>query len=274
MIRKTLFSALCLAAGLLLATSLVAAQQKAAEPSAAGGEAAALLNKAATFLAGAGQFSVVIRSGYDAVQLSGQKIEYGEVRKVTLRRPDKFRADIERSDGQKGLVIFDGNDFTIFSEKDKVYAKASSPGDLDGAVVHLLRDLGMRLPLAMMYVSKLPQALENRVRSVETVEQVYTMDVPCVHLAARTDEVDFQIWIPSSGDPLPRRIVITYKLDKAQPQFWANFSEWNLSPNPADAVFAFSPPEGARQIPFLAEMKTAGPGPVKTKPAAKKGGKQ
>ncbi|SPF45569.1 conserved exported hypothetical protein [Syntrophobacter sp. SbD1] len=275
MIRKKLFSGLCLVVTLfLLATCPARAQESSAESSNPGEDARALLNRTADFLSKAGQFSVTIRSGYDAVQASGQKIEFGEIRKVTLRRPDRFRSDIERSDGQKGLAIFDGKDIIIYNEKDKVYAKASSPGDLDGAVTYLLKDLGMRLPLAMMFVSRLPLEIENRVRSVETVEQTAIMDVPCVQLAARTDDVDFQIWVPSKGDPLPRRIVITYKHDKGQPQFRANLSDWNLSPNPSDQLFVFSPPEDARQIPFLAQIASSVPEPAKKKLQTKKGGNQ
>jgi len=275
MIRNKLFSGLCLVVSLFLfATWQARAQEKAPESSASAEDATALLNKTADFLSRAGQFSVTIRSGYDAVQKSGQKIEFGDIRKVTLLRPDRFRADIERSDGEKGLVIFDGKDIIIFNEKDKVYAKASRPGDLDGAVTYLLKDLGMRLPLAMMYLSRLPSEMENRVRSVETVEQTAIMDVPCVHLAARTDDVDFQIWVPSKGDPLPRRIVLTYKNEKGQPQFWANLSDWNLSPNPSDSLFIFAAPEDARQIPFLAQLKLSMPEPAKKKPATKKGGKK
>ena len=150
--------------------------------------------------------------------------------------------------------------------------KPPSPGDLDGAVTYLLKDLGMPLPLAMMYLSRLPLEIENRVRSVETVEQTTIMDVPCVQLAARTDDVDFQIWVPSKGDPLPRRIVITYKHEKGQPQFWANLSDWNLSPNPSDQLFTFAPPEDVRQIPFLAQIASSVPEPAKKKPQTKKGG--
>ena len=53
------------------------------------------------YLAQAERFSVTIRDGYDAVQQSGQKIEYGEVRKVTVSRPDRLRFEVERSDGEK-----------------------------------------------------------------------------------------------------------------------------------------------------------------------------
>jgi hypothetical protein len=262
---------------LMWSLSLLPGPAKAAQEQAAGApgganEAMASLSYLADYLSQSPQFSVTIRAGYDVVQESGEKIEFGETRKIVLRRPDRFRSDIERSDGEKGLVLFDGKDVIVFNDKDKVFAKASRPGDLDGAVTYLISDLRMRLPLAMMFLSRLPSEIERRVRSVAMVERSVAMDVPCVHLAARTDDVDFQIWIPSEGDPLPRRIVITYKNDKGQPQFWANFSDWNLTPNPSDSLFAFSPTEGVREIPFLAQMKISKP--EAAKPANKKGGKK
>ena len=45
---------------------------------------------------------MTIRDGYDVVQESGQKIEFGELRNVTVSRPDRLRIEVERSDGQKG----------------------------------------------------------------------------------------------------------------------------------------------------------------------------
>jgi hypothetical protein len=130
----------------------------------------------------------------------------------------------------------------------------------------------MRLPLAMLYVSGLPREIEKRVRSVDMAERPVINNVPCAHLAAVSDDVDFQVWIPSTGDPLPRRIVITYKHEKGQPQFWANLSEWNLSPTPLDSLFSFSPPGDVRQISFLVQLSLSAPGPAKSKPGTKKGG--
>lgn len=248
-----------------------AAQEPAAAASGPQVDAKAVLMRAGEFLAQAKQFSVSIRAGYDVVQQSGQKVEFGESRKLTLVRPDRIRVDVERSDGDKALVLFDGQELTVYSPKDKVFAKAAKPGDLDQAIVFLLKDLQLRLPLAMMFVSKLPMVLERRVLSADTVEQDTIMDVPCTHLAVRAQEVDFQIWIPTQGDPLPRRVVITYKKAEGQPQFWANFSEWNLAPNPPQDFFAFTAPEGVQRIPFLAELQVAKPASVKK---AKKGGKQ
>jgi hypothetical protein len=81
------------------------------------------------------------------------------------------------------------------------------------------------------------------------------MDVPCDHLAVRTSKgVDFQVWVAQGSEPLPRRIVITYQEEPGQPQFWADLSDWNLSPEISDTLFTFTPPAGADRIQFLAEV--------------------
>ena len=51
---------------------------------------------------------------YDVVQDSGQKIEFGERREMTLRRPDRARIDVTRRDGSRRGVLFDGQQLTAF----------------------------------------------------------------------------------------------------------------------------------------------------------------
>jgi hypothetical protein len=70
-------------------------------------------------------------------------------------------------------------------------------------------------------------------------------------VAFRGDTADVQLWIARDGDPLPQRIVITYRLAASQPQFEADFRAWTFDPDVRDAVFTFAPPEGAKQIPIL-----------------------
>jgi hypothetical protein len=269
-LRKILIVVMLVLSAFLCAVPGIVAQEPAAGASGTQPDAKAVLMRAGDFLAQAKQFSVSLRSGYDVVQETGQKIEFNEARKLTLVRPDRLRVDVERSDGDKALVLFDGQEITVFSPKEKVFANVAKAGDVDQAILYLLNNLQLRLPLAMMLVTKLPAELERRVRSVDLVEQDTIMDVPCAHLAVRGDDVDFQIWVPSQGDPLPRRVVITYKKAEGQPQFWANFSEWNLSPNTPDGFFAFSPPDGVNRIPFLAELEVAKPAAKKVKKGGKK----
>ncbi|MHC1741584.1 MAG: DUF2092 domain-containing protein [Syntrophobacteraceae bacterium] len=231
-------------------------------------EAVYLLNTMAEYLAAVQQLQVRITSGYDVVQPSGQKVEFREVRQVTLVRPARMRVDVERDDGSKSLVLFDGSTLSAFDPGRKILATASRPGDIDGALKYFVKDLKMRIPLAMMLTSTFPAELQERVKSKEVVQRVTLFDVPCIQIAARGDHVDLQVWIPEEGAPLPRRVLITYKNEMGQPQFWADFSHWSLAPNPPESTFMLTPPEGTERVPFLAEMVKASGAP------AKKGGRK
>jgi hypothetical protein len=217
-------------------------------------EAMYLLRHMAQYLSEAQQLRVRITSGYDVVQPSGRKIEFREARWVTLVRPSKIRIDVERDDGKKNLVLFDGNDILAYDPGRKIMATTARPGDIDGAMKYFIKDLKMRIPLALLFTANFPAEIEARGMSAEIVQRVTIFDVPCLQVATQADNVDFQVWIPEKGQPLPRRIVITYRNETGQPQYWADFSHWSLAPNPPQSTFAFKPPKGTERVPFLGEI--------------------
>ena len=237
---------------------------RAAEPpptagsAAAGDEAMAIMDRMASFLAKAENFSVKIRTGYDAVQGSGERIEFGERRSVVVARPDRFRVEVERSDGERILLLFDGKEITAFLGEQDVYAQVNHPGSIDDAVVFVVRELQTRVPLSLLLSSHLPAELARRVETAAYVERSQLTAIPTDHIAARTAEVDFQMWIAAEGDPLLYRVVITYKNAPGQPQFRADFSDWDLSPDVSPDQFSFSPPTGAERIPFMARVRGSG----------------
>jgi len=256
--NKGLCLTLPLVSLMVLTMSELVADDSGSTRSASEQNALAILKSMSEYLAKAERFSVSIRDGYDAVQQSGQKVEFGEVRKVTVSRPDRLRVEVERSDGEKGLVVFDGKDLTVYTADKNVYATVSRQGTLDQTIKYALEDLKIRVPLAMMLLSTLPSELDKLVVSADYVETTTITDVPCDHLAVRTAKgVDFQVWVAQGNEPLPRRIVITYKDEAGQPQFWADLSNWNLAPEISDALFTFTPPDGANRIQFLAEVGSA-----------------
>jgi len=234
-------------------------------------QASAVLKRMADYLGGTPRFSVSVRGGYDAVQASGQKIEFGETRKVTLSRPDRLRVEGERSDGAKTLTVFTGKEIVLVDMVNNVYATAPQPGGLDDSIVHFVRDLGMRLPLAVLLMSQLNAELQDRIVSIDYVEKTNINGAPAHHLTARTDTVDFQVWVADGDKPLPQRIVITYKKDKGEPQFWAQFSDWNLAPVIADSTFVAKPPSGAQKVAFAAQLPRVSP--AARKPTVDKGAK-
>jgi hypothetical protein len=226
------------------------ARQAVAEPT----EPKAILMRMAEFLANTPRFSVNIQDNYDVAQESGQKIEFGERRKVIESRPNGLRIEAEHSNGDKHLVQYDGKDITVFNPILNVYAQVTKPGGIDEAVMYFLRDLHMRLPLALLLTSRLPSELEKRTQSLDYVERTEIQGTPAHHLAGRTETVDYQVWIAEGVQPLPLRIVLTYKNVEGQPQFRAQFADWNLAPEIQDSQFAFTPPEGAQKIAFVAQL--------------------
>lgn len=215
-----------------------------------------ILQGMARYLANARTFSVNIASDFDVLQASGQKIEFGDVRHITVSRPDGLRVEQQESGGNRHTLVYDGKHITAFSAADNVYAQAPIAGGIDEAIRYFLTDLNMRLPLAVLLVSQLPAELERRTESLEYVEEAFLYGQSAHHLAGRTATVDYQIWIAQGAEPLPVRIVLTYRNAPGQPQFRAQFSDWNLKPQIQKDQFAFTPPPGARRIAFEAQLPT------------------
>ncbi len=231
-------------------TAMGAEPAAPAAPTQAKDQAMAIVDRMSEFLSGAKSLSVTMDTGFDSVQDSGQKIEFGEVRQVVLDRPGFLRVDATTRNGKKSRVSFNGKDLTLFYEQNNVYASDPKTGTVDDAIKYFTEDLGLRLPLAMMLTTKLKDFLDQKVREAAIVEDSFIAGVPCDHLALRGDEADMQLWIAKGDKPLPQRIVITYKQDKGAPQFWAQLSNWNLAPEIPEGFFAFTPPADAKKIAF------------------------
>ena len=110
------------------------------------------------------------------------------------------------------------------------------------------------VPLAMMFVSTLPDEIQARVVEAEYVETATIDGLPCDHIAARTTQgVDFQVWIAQGDEPLPHRIV---HRRTGQPQFWADLTGWNLSPEISASSFQFTPPKAPKKCDFSLKFKS------------------
>ncbi len=219
-------------------------------------QAMAVMKRMADYLSQAKRFSVTVDTGFDAVQEFGQKIEFGETRKIVLSRPNRLRVDATKRDGSKSELIFDGKEIALYFAKEKVYATEPRPGTVDQAVAHFINDLDMRLPLAEILSSNLGKELSDKVREAAYVEKSFIAGVPCDHLAFRGDQADLQLWVAQGAKPLPQRVVITYTRIDGRPQFWAQFSNWNLAPEVPDSLFVFKPPAGAAKIAFAPKLMT------------------
>ncbi|MFN2377958.1 MAG: DUF2092 domain-containing protein, partial [Candidatus Binatia bacterium] len=252
--RVLLWASLALAAGLAapaLADEETAANEAA--PSEGSVQARQLLDAMAGHLSATDAFSVELLASYEVVQEDGRKLEFAEKRDVAVSRPDKVRIDSEHSDGSEGVTLFDGKQITLYDASTNVYVTAPQKAGIDETVVHFVRDLRMRLPLAPLVMKTLPQELARRVESVDYVEKTGIYGDPLHHIAGRTATVDFEMWIADGKKPLLKKIALTYREAEGQPRFEAEFSDWDLDPGFRKSKFVFDAPKGAKPLPFAAE---------------------
>jgi len=253
-----------LLAGFLVAATALPAASQSAPDAADPAKARALLMRMGEHLGAAQKFSVTIDAAYDVVQASGQKVEFGAVRRLVLSRPDKLRIDLEQRDGTKQLVLFDGTSLTMFTPKANVFANVAKPGTVDQIIHYLVDDLQTPIPLSAMLLTSLAQDLDRRATDVALVDEETVGGRAVDHVAARSAEVDFQVWIARGDQPVPVRVVISYKQASGHPQFSATLSEWNFNPTIDASAFVFSPPANATPVAFMV------PAPGRATPSGKK----
>jgi hypothetical protein len=197
-------------------------------------------------------FSVTIESSHDALQPSGEKLEFGVTRRVLLRRPDRLRVEAEPREGGLRVVQFDGTDLTVLDKEANAYARVGRKGDLDGAVDFLRNDLSIDLPLAELFRNNPSDLLESGVEAAYLVGEETIGGVQLAHVFVRKPAVDAQLWIARGEQPVLARAVLTYREPDA-PQFRATLSDWQFGVEAPDAAFAFQAPAGAEQILFAVE---------------------
>ncbi|MBW2578428.1 MAG: DUF2092 domain-containing protein [Deltaproteobacteria bacterium] len=217
-------------------------------------EALAELKLAADFLAAQKSFYLEAALGYDVVQANGQKLEFGGSRKITMRRPDRVKAEAESREGTEGTLFFDGKSISIDLEEENAYVSVEKPGSLDAAFDYLAEDLGVPTPLADLLSSNFFTDIADRIVAGFIVGESRIGDAECIHVAFSTEDLDVQMWIENSDRPLPHRFVITYREAEGSPQFWAQLMKWNLKPKTPDSLFSYKPPKGAERIPFVATV--------------------
>jgi hypothetical protein len=209
-----------------------------------------LLKRSLNLLTHQKQFSFTAESGYDSVQEDGQKIEFGSRRQIIIQRPDRIRMESHDRNGHQLQVIYNGKEISFFTPRENKYAVKSKTGTLDDFLDHLANDLQVQIPLAQVGYRNFNEIAMKDFTTGFKVEESIITEILCDHLVFRNDQIDFQIWIRKSGDPLPVRWIITYKKEEGQPQFWVQFIKWNLNPKIEDSTFTFTPPKGAERIQF------------------------
>lgn len=152
---------------------------------------------------------------------------------------------------------YDGATMTLFGTRARLYAVSPAPATLDAMLDDVRARLDMEPPGADLLYSDAFAGLMSDVTPATDMGPSPVGRMPTHHLAFRSRDVDWQIWIDEGARPLPRKYLITTKWSTGAPQFGVEFGDWNLFPQLADATFTFRPPADAQKIEFLPRAGTA-----------------
>jgi hypothetical protein len=183
----------------------------------------------------------------EVVTVDDQRLGIASSGAVRLQRPDGIRAT--RTGGFADLELaFDGQTLTLLGKYENVYLQLEEPGTVDHLIEVLRDEYGVPLPAADLLLSDVYGELAPLVVDVKDLGVGVIGGVVCEHLAFRTDEVDFQIWIARGDHPYPCRYVITATAVAGWPQYTIDVRDWKAGGEVATDDFVLSLPADARRL--------------------------
>jgi hypothetical protein len=231
------------------AAALVLIVGLATPPGARADEAYAknLLKAMSDYLAAQDVLSFAYDSTLEIVTDEEQKLALAGSGTVTLKRPDKVRAT--RDAGFANVeMLFDGTTLMVLRKDANRYTQVEVPGTVDHLVDELRDKYNRPLPGADLLLSNVYDALMPGVGDSKDLGVGVIGGVPCDHLAFRTNEVDWQIWIAQGDQPYPCRYVITSKGVAGSPQYSVQIRDWKTGDGVVSENFVFKNPTNAKQV--------------------------
>ena len=205
-----------------------------------------LVQQMSARLAQATDISVTTTEVRDVVRPSGRKEPVAITGAYTVRRPDRFSASMT---GGRGLEAwYNGKMLTIAIPADKVFAQAPMPETIDRTLDALAERYDMALPMGDLFYGSAEKALLSDTTTGGYAGTENVGGTPCHHLAFQDVGVDWELWLPVQGEPLPKRFKVVQKQRTGQPVVDVTFTELELSRRrpTGDATFVPNVPAGLR----------------------------
>lgn len=230
-------------AAFTLAMSLTGATPASADEA----EAKQLLKAMSDYLAAQQKISLRYDNSFEVVSKDNQKLQVAASGKVDMHRPDKLRAT--RKGGFANVeMVFDGKTFSILGKNKNVYAQVEAPGTIDQMVDEIRDKHHKSIPGADLLLSNVYDALMPDVIEVKDLGSGVVHGKECDHLAFRTKELDWQIWIAQGDRPYPCRYVITTTQVDMAPQYTLDIRDWKTGDEVAADDFSFKAPDLAKKL--------------------------
>jgi len=240
--------------GLVLAVSLLGlAASPIQHAQAAGDDALQILKAMSDYLASQKTISATFDSTLEVITPDMEKIQFASSGTLLLNRPNEIRAT--RTGGYANVeMFFNGKTLTVYGKNINGYTQLDSPGSVD-ELIDTLRGRGWALPGADLLLGDVYDTLSADVIDAKHIGRGVIDGVECDHLAFRNQDVDWQLWVETGANPIPRKLVITSKAIGGAPQYTLVIKDWKTDVAVDQTAFEFKPPEGAEKLELEALAK-------------------
>ena len=193
------------------------------------------------------KMSFDLDTNLEVVTEDHQKLSLTSSGSLTMVRPDKLHvvrhggfADVE--------FFFNGKTLSLFRKDQNLFAKVETPGTIDHLVDELRDKYQRPLPAADLLAANVSAEMMPDVKDVKDLGSGVIRGIECDHLAFRTEDVDWQIWIAHGDRPYPVRLVFTSNKVAGSPQYQVDVMNFKTGNQVANADFNFTPPPDAKQV--------------------------
>jgi hypothetical protein len=179
---------------------------------------------------------------------NGEPLHIAHTIKVTVHRPDRLLIEVTGDDGSTKL-FYDGKTVVLFGVETKRYSSIPVPNTIQGMMKEVMGRLGVDFPLADFLTDDPAKSFLLGVTAGNEVNTVMIDGVPVRHLVFfQPPGIQLELWVEKNERSLPRRLIVTYHNLPGEPNYIAEFSDWDFSIHPSDADFTFQAPAGATQV--------------------------
>nr|WP_299503180.1 DUF2092 domain-containing protein [uncultured Rhizobium sp.] len=176
------------------------------------------------YLAAEQAFSFSYDATLEIVTTDMMKVGLASSGSLTLQRPDKAR--MTRTGIVDVELTYDGKTVSAIGKNLNVHTKFPLEGSVDDMIDTLRFAYGVEAPAAdLLSPNAFAVMMENVTQGRDLGSGVVGGEV-CNHLAFRTRDVDWEIWIADGDVPRPCRFTITSKMMAMAPSYTVQISDW------------------------------------------------
>jgi hypothetical protein len=209
--------------------------------------AKAMLKKMSDYMGAQKAFSFDYDTYLEVVTKQSQKIGLASSGAITVNRPDKILAT--RTGGFADVeYAYDGKTLTMLGKNSNSYAQADVTGTLDNVIDDVRTKFHRPIPGADLLMSNIYDQLMPEVLDSKDLGSGVIGGIECDHVAFRTKDVDWEMWIAQGNRPYPCRYQITSTHVAGAPQYRIDLRGFKTGAEVVSAAFSLKVPEGAKKL--------------------------